>query len=50
VSGEELPVGAIWGLAVSPDGKLLALGTTQASGPAGNKVNTSYVIKAPELK
>ena len=50
VSAEEMPVGAIWGLAVSPDGKLLALGTTQVAGPAGNKVNTSYIIKAPEVK
>ena len=50
VRADELPVGAIWALAVSRDGKLLALGTTQATGPPRNKVNTSYVIKMPDGK
>jgi WD40 repeat protein len=47
---EELPVGGIWGLALSPDAKLLALGTNLAIGPERNKVNASFVIKMPEIK
>ena len=44
--GEELPVGAIHSLALSPDGKLIGL----ACGPQGkvfNEVN-SFVIKMPD--
>jgi WD40 repeat protein len=44
--GEEMPLGAFYSVAVSPDGKLLALGC----GPRGRQVTdvNSYVIRMPD--
>jgi WD40 repeat protein len=45
--GEELPLGALYSVAVSPDGKLLAL----ACGPRGRQFQEvdCYLLKMPEL-
>ena len=47
LSGEELPVGAINSVALSPDGKLLGL----ACGPQGRQQQevNSYLLKMPEV-
>jgi hypothetical protein len=42
-----MPGGAIYSVAVSKDGKLLALGTG-TTGRGQQDVNTSYVIKMPD--
>src|SRR5262249_39774765 len=46
--GEELPLGAIYAVAVSPDGKFLALGC----GPRGKQFQdvNSYIMKMPDLE
>jgi hypothetical protein len=49
IFGEELPVGPIYAVTVSPDGKQLALGCG-ATGRLGQEPNTSYIIKMPEVK
>jgi WD40 repeat protein len=46
---EELPVGTLYGLALSPDGTKLALGTGGVRN-IGDDINRSYVIKIPEIK
>jgi WD40 repeat protein len=48
--GEELAVGPIHSVALSPDGKFVALGTGGTGRPAGSEPNRSYVIKMPEGK
>ena len=45
--GEELPLGTLYALAVSPDGQLLALGT--GGGLRGGR-NNGLVLKVPALK
>jgi WD40 repeat protein len=47
LSGEELPVGAIYSLAISPDGKYLAL----ACGPRGRQLmdTNGFILKIPEV-
>jgi WD40 repeat protein len=47
--GEELPLGSFFALAVSPDGKSLAVGTGTSGRAAGQDGNTSYVLKMPEV-
>ena len=46
VYGEELALGAIYSVAVSPDGKLLAIGC----GPRGRQLQevNSYILKMPD--
>jgi WD40 repeat protein len=46
---QELPYGTLYGLALSPDGTKLALGTDGVRN-SGDGVNRSYVIKMPEIK
>jgi WD40 repeat protein len=45
---QELPTGTLYGLALSPDGTKLALGTGGVRG--GDDINRSYIIKMPEVK
>jgi WD40 repeat protein len=47
--GEELPLGVLYSVALSPDGKLLALGTG-VTGRASAEGNNSYVLKMPVPK
>jgi WD40 repeat protein len=48
VSSSELPLGTFFALGISPDGKLLAVGTGNLSSVAGQGQNTSYVLKTPQ--
>jgi WD40 repeat protein len=43
--GEELPLGTLYSVAISPDGKLLAVG----AGKAGQETNSSYILKMPDV-
>jgi WD40 repeat protein len=47
--GGELPLGTLFSLAVSPDGKFLAVGTGGGANPAGaeGSMNNAYVMKLP---
>jgi WD40 repeat protein len=45
--GEEKPLGNIFALALSNDGKQLAIGTSGASKPAGPVVESAFVLKIP---
>jgi WD40 repeat protein len=48
VHGEEMPLGTIFSLALSPDGKTLAIGTGGSVRPAGAQdTNASYLLKVP---
>ena len=49
LSSQELPYGTLYGLALSPDGTKVALGTGY-SRTGGDDQNRSYVIKMPEVK
>jgi WD40 repeat protein len=50
LAAEEVPTGVIFALAVSPDGKLLALGTGGPGRPGSPEPNVSYVVKMPGAK
>ncbi len=50
VAGEDLPLGTFFGLALSPDGKIAAVGTSNRAGAAGQETNTSYLLKVPGMK
>jgi hypothetical protein len=43
----ELPVGAIHSVAISPDGKLLAIATGHSGRPTPG-ANNCYILKMPE--
>ncbi len=45
LSGEERPLGTLFALAVSPDGKFLAVGSGGSAGPGGEDKNNAYVMK-----
>ncbi len=49
LSGSELSLGTLFSLAVSPDGKFLAVGTGGGANPAGaeGSMNNAYVMKLP---
>jgi WD40 repeat protein len=50
LASEELPTGSLFGLALSADGKLIAVGTAGAARPGAADLNVSYVLKAPAAK
>jgi WD40 repeat protein len=45
LTGEERPLGTLFALAVSPDGKYLAVGSGGSAGPGGEDKNNAYVMK-----
>jgi WD40 repeat protein len=45
--GQELPLGNIFALALSPNGKELAIGTSGAGKPTGGELNSAFVLKLP---
>jgi WD40 repeat protein len=47
LSGEEVPLGTIFSLAVSPDGTKMALGTGLPVRTAGVEANNAYLMKTP---
>jgi len=47
VSGEEMPLGSFYAVALSADGKLLALGTGSQGRPVQD-MNSSFVLKMPD--
>jgi WD40 repeat protein len=49
LQGQELPIGTLYALAVSADGKYLALGTGSNLRTAGPDANSAYVLKMPEV-
>jgi WD40 repeat protein len=46
IYGEELPLGSFYSVAISPDGKHLAVG----AGRAGQETNSSYILTMPKLE
>ncbi len=50
VSAEELPAGTFFALALSPDDKFAAVGTAGRGGPAGQEVNSSFLMRLPPGK
>jgi WD40 repeat protein len=49
VSGQELPLGVFYGLAISPDESVVAVGAG-ALGPATPQFNCAYLLKLPPMK